>query len=122
MKPNHILFGGSILALIAAILWYLNIIEEPTAAIASTLLTSVAYLFALRQDKASETTSKETSATVFQENKGTGDNIGKNKIEVSKDTTLPNLPKNSPKADKTTIIQRNEGGGDNVGGDKIVIK
>jgi len=122
MKPNHILLAGSFLVIVAILLWYFDIISEPLAALAGALLTLVAYFLALKQNKSVENVPKKTSYTIKQENTGKGDNIGKDKIEMSKGAQVPSLPKTTTTPNKTTVIQKNTGDGDNVGGNKIVIK
>jgi len=82
---NKILFGISIIALIATVLWAKGIIEEPTAAFFGTVVTSVGLYFAIREKKTenqpnSTNSSKPTSQNITQISLGDGDNIGRDKI------------------------------------------
>ena len=54
MRSNTILLIGAIIAVIATGLWYFNIIEEPTSAMVSAVVTALAYYFALRSEKNKE--------------------------------------------------------------------
>lgn len=124
MKPNFILFLGSIIVVISTLLWYLDFIEEPIAAFAGALLTSITYYF-INKEKPPignlKNNPQESNTIIHQEHLGEGDNIGKDKIILKKGTSNQVFPSNSLPA-KTKITQKHTGNGDNVGGNKVIVK
>jgi NB-ARC domain-containing protein len=74
MKSNTILLIGSLLVLIASLLWYFEIISEPTVAIATGILTSMGFILARRKE--GKQAAKKT--------KGGGDKVEGNKTTIEK--------------------------------------
>lgn len=73
MKSSSILLYGNIISFIAIFLWYLGIIQEPTAALFSYGLTFVGSLLAKIQEKRNERlNSDEDDKVVNIPNEGNG--------------------------------------------------
>lgn len=113
MTSKYILLIGSIIVIGFVILWQLNIIGEPIAALASAGLTSLAYFLSIREKDKSKKTSFDE---IHQENTGGGDNIGGRKINLKKNQSFPFAKKNST---ARKITQIHKGDGDNIADDKI---
>jgi len=71
---NYVLVIGGLITVALTILWYCNIITEPVTAIASALLTTLAYLFTANNDSAKK------NKKIIQTHSGIGDNVGGDKI------------------------------------------
>lgn len=71
MKKNILIFG-SLVTIGLTVLWYLNIITEPVAAIGAAVLTFLGYLFAGNDN--------DKTKKIKQTHSGSGDNVGGDKI------------------------------------------
>lgn len=67
-----ILIIGSLITIILAILWYIQIISEPIVSIGTGILTLIGYIIIPNQEQKSE-------PAIKQEHKGQGDNVVDNK-------------------------------------------
>lgn len=81
MKINYILIIGSVITIILIILWYLEIIGEPIAALGGAILTLIGYILSNKESaKTKKYNVGKKSTKVTQIHSGTGDNIGGDKI------------------------------------------
>lgn len=80
MNRNTILILGSAITVVLIILWALEIIGEPIAALGGGILTLLGYLFVNEGENYKNESSIKNIKSNIQTHKGRGDNVGGDKI------------------------------------------